>query len=87
MESGCEMGSKDPAFLGLRLGLGLGLVLRLTLAFITGAIVAGANVVHSKQTDGYTWDSVNFHYINVMEEQNNCFYVLFSLYDVEMFLH
>ena len=30
---------------GLRLGLGLGL--RLTLAFITGAIVARANVVHS----------------------------------------
>ena len=29
----------------VRLGLGLGL--RLTLAFITGAIVAGANVVHS----------------------------------------
>ena len=32
--------------LGLGLVLGLGLGLPLTLAFITGAIVAGANVIH-----------------------------------------
>ena len=31
----------------IRIGIGLGLGLRLTLMFIVGAIVTGANVVHS----------------------------------------
>ena len=35
----------------LRLGLGLGLGLHITLGFTTGAIVAGANVVHSFSQD------------------------------------
>ena len=38
-------------FLGLGSGLGLGLGLCLMLAFITGPIVAGANVVHLVPTN------------------------------------
>ena len=61
MHNSCTILFRDPTFapvtiglgymvrIKIRLGLGLalGLGLRLTLPFITGAIVAGANVVRS----------------------------------------